>query len=80
MAIGNQRQNVSDEEITERYKLIEENSGILSIGGTIYSGIKTDQIQQMCTLGSGTCGTVNKVKLQNRTMAEKVCFFIVIVL
>jgi len=65
------RQNVSDEEVNERFKLIEENSGKLSIGGTLYSNVNTKQIILIKTLGNGTCGTVNKVKLGNRTMAEK---------
>lgn len=73
IAWGTPRQFVPEKEINEKFKLIEENSGILSIGGIIYSNVKPDQFVIKSTLGSGTCGTVHKVCLHNRVMAEKVC-------
>lgn len=69
--VGRPRQ-VSDEEVETRYQLVEQNSGELSIGGVLYSGVRSNQIVHVATLGSGTCGTVYKVKLQSRVMAEKV--------
>ncbi|KAI6191679.1 Dual specificity mitogen-activated protein kinase kinase 7 [Aphelenchoides bicaudatus] len=68
---GTPRAFVPEQEVNEKYKLIEENSGILSIGGQIYSNVKPDQIRILSTLGSGTCGTVHRVCLNSRIMAEK---------
>jgi len=65
------RQNVPEEEVNRKYLIIQENSGNLVIGGEVYLNVKTDDIKILDTLGSGTCGTVHKVKCHNRPMAEK---------
>ena len=68
-SMGSRRELADDEE--NKFRLIQENSGILCIGGTIYSGVKLENLQHMSDLGSGTCGTVTKYKLHSRTMAVK---------
>lgn len=68
-----ERPPATKDEINEKYKLIEKNSGILTIGGTRYKDVKTSQIKVLAVLGSGTCGTVHRVRFKDRVMAEKVC-------
>ncbi|KAI6244012.1 Protein kinase domain-containing protein [Aphelenchoides fujianensis] len=62
---------VPDSDVAERYKLIEESSGRLSIGGKFYENIKIDQLQRQADLGSGTCGTVSKYVIEGKAMAVK---------
>ncbi|CAD5235502.1 unnamed protein product [Bursaphelenchus xylophilus] len=63
--------SISDNELNERYKKIQETSGILKMNGQIYEGVKVDDLIYVTELGSGTCGTVSKRKIRAKTVAVK---------
>ncbi|KAI6205442.1 hypothetical protein M3Y94_00792400 [Aphelenchoides besseyi] len=62
---------VTDNEINQRFRVIEENSGLLSVSGSLYKDVKIDHLVRQGDLGSGTCGTVSKYVLHGKTMAVK---------
>ncbi|CAD5234320.1 unnamed protein product [Bursaphelenchus xylophilus] len=63
--------SISDNELNDRYKVVQEMSGILKINGQLYQDVKVEDLIYMSDLGSGTCGTVSKRKLKARAMAVK---------
>jgi hypothetical protein len=61
------------EEVEEEYKLIEKHSGELKFSDNDYlTNVKCSDIVHISEIARGNWGVVNKVKLDNRLMAEKV--------
>ncbi|CAD5229445.1 unnamed protein product [Bursaphelenchus okinawaensis] len=63
--------SISDDDLNDKYKLVQEMSGILKINGQVYEDVKVEDLIFVTDLGSGTCGNVTKRKLKARAMAVK---------
>lgn len=72
--VNTKRPSPSDEEVNARFQRIQENSGLLVIGGSTFQGVRLENLELVTDLGSGACGMVTKRKLNSRPMAVKVRF------
>ncbi|KAH7727928.1 CBN-MEK-1 protein [Aphelenchoides avenae] len=69
--VNTRRPSPNEEELNARFERIQQNSGVLVIGGTTFQGVRLENLELVSDLGSGACGTVTKRKLQSRPMAVK---------
>ncbi|KAF7634604.1 Protein kinase domain-containing protein [Meloidogyne graminicola] len=65
--------SLSYDEVENRFKIIQENSGILSFGGKTFTGVKFSDLESrgQNSLGEGAGGSVSKYKFKGRSIAVK---------